>query len=124
MENMIDQLFFVSFLCGWIFLIVAAFMYYAPPQEINGLYGYRTAASMKNKQQWDFAQRYSAGAMAKAAVIMIIISLSGFVFDIPKITKESIGVFLLIAACIYMFITTERAIKKKFGNQKEQQQCL
>lgn len=119
MENIIDQLFFVSFLCGWIFLVVAALMRFAPPQEINGLYGYRTVASMKNKQQWDFAQRYSAGAMAKAAIVLIVLSLSGFIFDIPKVAKESIGVSLLVGACIYMFIATEKAIKKQFGNPIE-----
>lgn len=119
MENFIERVFFVSFLSGWIFLIVAALMYYVPPKEINSLYGYRTVASMKNKQQWDFAQRYSARAMARAAIVMIIVSFSGFVFDIPKIAKETIGGCLLVAACIYIFITTERAIKKKFGNQQD-----
>lgn len=115
MEQLIERVFFVSFLCGWIFLIVAALMFYVPPKEINGLYGYRTVASMKNKQQWDFAQRYSARAMARAAIVMIIVSLSGLVFDIPVPTGEIIGVCLLVAACIYMFVATERAIKKKFG---------
>lgn len=120
MEYLIDKVFFVSFLCGWIFLVVAALMYYVPPKEINGLYGYRTVASMKNKQQWDFAQRYSAGAMAKAAMVLIVLSLSGFIFDIPKVAKESIGGCLLIGACVYMFMATEKAIKKQFGNLKEQ----
>lgn len=120
MEQLLEQVIFVSFLCGWIFLIVAALMYYAPPKEVNSLYGYRTVASMKNKQQWDFAQRYSARAMARAAIVMIIVSLSGFVFDIPEPTGEIMGVCLLLVACIYMFVTTERAIKKKFGNQIEE----
>lgn len=29
-----------------------------PPQEINSLYGYRTARSMKNRETWDFAHHY------------------------------------------------------------------
>lgn len=120
MENIIYELFFVSFLCGWIFLIVAVLMRYAPPQEINGLYGYRTAASMKNKERWDYAQQYAAGSMTRAAIAMIIISLTGFLFDIPKEVKESIGGVLLLLACIYMFIDTEKAIKKRFGNYNQQ----
>lgn len=29
-----------------------------PPKTINGVYGYRTAMSMKNKDTWNFAQLY------------------------------------------------------------------
>ena len=28
-----------------------------PPKEINGIYGYRTAMSMKNKETWKYAHR-------------------------------------------------------------------
>ena len=28
-----------------------------PPKEINGIYGYRTAMSMKNKETWEYAHR-------------------------------------------------------------------
>lgn len=120
MENLIDEILFVSFLCGWIFLLVAALMHFAPPQEINWLYGYRTTASMKSKDRWDFAQQHAAKCMARAAGVMIMLSFTGFVFEITKEAKESIGGGLLIAACIYMFVDTEKAIKKKFGNHKEQ----
>ena len=32
-----------------------------PPKTINGLYGYRTARSMKNQATWDFATALAAG---------------------------------------------------------------
>lgn len=118
MEYIVESLFFVSFLCGWIFVGVAALMRYPPPKEINGLYGYRTASSMKNQQQWEFAQRYAAGAMARAGIAMIMLSLSGFFIEIDKLVKEGLGMFLLLGACVYMIVSTEKAIKKKFGSHK------
>ena len=37
-----------------------------PPGEINGGYGYRTARSMKNRETWAFAQRYSGRFWVRA----------------------------------------------------------
>jgi len=116
MEWMIENLFFVPLLVGVIFMITAAIVYKFPPKRINYLYGYRTSASMKSQERWDFAQRYSSIKMIQAGAVMVMLSLFGIVFPLEENTKFIIGLLLVLPACFFMFFTTERALKKKFPN--------
>ena len=54
--------FIAMFLCNLlmplIMLIGGYCMYRKPPKEINGLVGYRTTMSKKNKNTWKFAHEY------------------------------------------------------------------
>ena len=52
---------------GLIFLIAGYIQHRFPPKKINHLYGYRTSASMKSQESWDFAQEYSAKKVIKIA---------------------------------------------------------
>ncbi|GMQ30248.1 hypothetical protein Aconfl_28910 [Algoriphagus confluentis] len=40
-----------------IFILVGQMTKKFPPEEINGLNGYRSARSMRSQQAWDFAQK-------------------------------------------------------------------
>ena len=44
---------------GIIFLLGGLLMFKFPPESINGVIGYRTPMSMKNKDTWDEAKKYS-----------------------------------------------------------------
>jgi len=101
MDNFIANVFQISLLCGICFLAGAAIMYIFPPKKINWLYGYRTVASMKSPERWEFAQQYSTIQMFKASVFMIVISFTG-------------SLIITIVGVCYMFITTERELKKRF----------
>lgn len=117
MDDFIANIFQISLLCGICLLAGAAIMYIFPPKKINWFYGYRTVASMKSQERWEFAQRYSTIQMAKASVFMIVISFTGFLFP-EAVVARLIGSFVItIAAVCYMFMTTERELKKRFTEQ-------
>ena len=112
-----DRIGIVSFLTGIIFTISAAILYRFPPKKINYLYGYRTPSSMKSQQVWDFSQKYSAVKMLQIGLLLLAVSLLNIFIAISELQETILGIGLLIAGCIYMFVITEKAIKKNFPNQ-------
>jgi len=94
--------------------MVAAVMYLYPPKKINYLYGYRTTRSMKSQEHWDFAQRFSAMQMIRGAVTLIIISLLGYWLPFDLNAQTIIGLSMVGIMVTWMFISTEKAIKKEF----------
>ena len=56
----IYQLPSILFLSGGIFYLVALVLSKFPPKKINYFYGYRTKASMKSQESWNFAQNYTS----------------------------------------------------------------
>lgn len=112
--NIENSAFIVCSLCGFIFAGAGAIMWYFPPKEINGFYGYRTANSMQSKERWDFAQKYSAKEAIKWGVLFLLIAVIMLIVD----PEDSIGVvatlILLTLTCISLFLKTEKAIKNKF----------
>jgi len=114
MEDLVANIALPSLLCGVAFIIMGVIMYYYPPKEINSLYGYRTATSMKSPQHWDFAQRYCSVLAMKISVVMIVLSLLAYFVPADTAVKQFLGVFLLILGTAYLFYSTEAAIKKRF----------
>lgn len=43
-----------------------------PPKEINGIYGYRTAMSMKNKETWEYAHRCCGKLWYVSGLVMLL----------------------------------------------------
>lgn len=116
MEKFTTDLLSMPFTAGLVILLTAVVMYIFPPKKINYLYGYRTSESMKSQAAWDFAQRYSVFQMIKSAVFMIIISFTGLLFPKAMETESIIGICILLSMVVYLFISTEKAIKKQFPN--------
>lgn len=115
--NFNNPLFLIPALTGLIFVIAGIIMMKLPPKKINGLYGYRTASSMKSQERWEFAQMYSARELVKIGIILTLTSTLGLVY----IPMENIGLlmglgFLLIASA-FLLIRTEKAIKIRFGKE-------
>ncbi len=106
----------VSFLIGIIFIITAFIFMKFPPKKINYLYGYRTSASMKNQQTWDFSQKFSAVKMLQIGLLLFAISFLNLLFSISQEQSVFIGIATTILGCIYMIFVTEKAIKKNFTN--------
>jgi len=100
-------------------------MLFFPPKKINYLYGYRTAASMKNQQTWDEANKYSANYMIKCGIALIIIGLliAGIMNIIsPAIKVRAIvTVFLFLVSgmlpAILMIVATEKHLTKTFRDK-------
>lgn len=96
---------------GWIFQK-------HPPRRVNGLYGYRTARSMKSQELWNFAQqlcgrlwwRLGWGLLLLSAAVMLL--LRGW-----KTAAVGIGGAALlgvqILALLGSIVPVERALKRK-----------
>lgn len=92
-----------------------------PPGEINGGYGYRTARSMRNRETWEFAQRYSGRFWYRIGRPMLAVSLVWMLLLFGK-DVETVGNSGLILTSIQMlpFLAvipaTERALKQEFDD--------
>ncbi|MEX2380383.1 MAG: SdpI family protein [Vicingaceae bacterium] len=114
--NIVNNFLFALLLIGSIFMLAGVVMIVFPPKKINSLYGYRTSASMKSQERWNFAQKYSAKEMIKLGGISILTSAIGFVYQPNEniITIISVGLALLIA--VVLIVRVEKAIRKRFSD--------
>lgn len=99
------------FLVGLAFSIAAFITMKFPPKKINGIYGYRTARSMKSQENWDIAQRYSSRLMLKQGLVMLAIAGLLNVLPLPEEVAAIISVALLILSVIVLFVQTEKKLK-------------
>jgi len=110
------QFFGFTFFIGIIFIIVGIIMFYFPPRKINGIYGYRTPASMKSPERWHFAQRYSAIRLMITGAITMLFSLLIHILELNDDIELAAELALVLFAVLYLIIGTESAIKKRFPN--------
>jgi len=86
-----------------------------PPKNKNAIYGYKTPASMKSKERWDYAQKISAGKIKSAAIMMMLVAVPMYFFD------QGENMNILVSSGLIVFITfipifqTEAALSEKFG---------
>lgn len=96
-----------------------------PPKEINGIYGYRTTMSTKNRETWEFAHAYCGKLWWKIGWIMLPLSV---IVQLPLIhrNENTIGVVdailmtLQLVVMIGSIFPVERALKRnfdKYGNR-------
>lgn len=90
-----------------------------PPKEINALYGYRTAMSMKNGDTWAFAHRYCGrlwrnwGLLLLPATVLVMLLVLGK--DAGAVGLCGGAVCLIQGAVMAgTLIPTERALRKQF----------
>lgn len=103
-------------LCGIVFLLAAAVMYFFPPKKINNWYGYRTSSSMKSEDRWQFAQRFSSLKMMTGGAFLGAASFLGLVIKIDEKFQQVLGVVLPLSVVFYILWSTERSLKNKFPN--------
>lgn len=92
-----------------------------PPGEINGGYGYRTTRSMKNRETWEFAQRYSGRFWVRAGRPVLAVSLLWMVllFGREVDTVAHLGLLLTglqMVPFLAVIPATERALKQEFDD--------
>ncbi len=90
-----------------------------PPGEINGGYGYRTTRSMRNRETWVFAQRYSGRFWVRAGWPALGISLvwMALLFGRDAGTVGQSGLLLTglqMVPFLAVIPVTERALKRNF----------
>lgn len=89
------------------------------PGRVNGVYGYRTARSMKNQETWDFAHQCCGRIWQRAGIILGLVSVTVSVFALTL--GESGAGFVCIAlialqtmVLIGSIYPVERALKERF----------
>ena len=89
------------------------------PKEINSLFGYRTSMSMKNKDTWEFAHKYSGKVWYVCGMFMLPVTVI-FMLSVIGENKDcvgSIGVIINVVQLIPLIgaiIPTEIALRKNF----------
>lgn len=89
------------------------------PKDINNIYGYRTAMSMKNRQTWEFAHHYFGRIWYIAGMILLPVSVLAMLPVLGKST-ESVGDYggniclMQIIPLVVPIIPTEIMLRKKF----------
>lgn len=91
------------------------------PDDINFVFGYRTARSMKNKDTWSFAHKYIGRLWFICGVIILPLSIVAMVFALGKTTDVvgTIGgiiVMVQLVPLVAAIIPTEIALKKTFDD--------
>jgi len=99
-------------LAGIIFFITGFITKKFQPKKINAFYGYRTNASMKNQNQWDFAQQFASTKMMQIAIVMMLLSF--FKMILKDQQERLISLCILLAGVFYLLYATEKAIRNKF----------
>ncbi len=99
-----------------------------PPQDINGSYGYRTPASMKNQDTWEFAHQVCGRVWWRMGWLLLALStaLLAWMQTRPggERTNWLMGILVVLAegaALILTIIPVERALKQNFdkdGNRR------
>jgi len=123
----------------WVFMLICDLLipctmigfgrYFAQkaPKNINVLFGYRTAMSMKSKDTWEFAHRYIGKLWFRLGVLVLVVSLIPLlaVFGRDIETVGTVGMVVCFAQLVPLvgsIFPTEAALKRHFdryGRRKD-----
>lgn len=95
-------------------LAVPLVMYFFPPKNINAIYGYRTTRSMKNIDNWRFAQKYVAKRWMLLAPVIIVVQVLLIYFTDHDLRSKS-SMIIPISMALYFggsFICIRRTEQK------------
>lgn len=112
-------MFICNLLIPIVMLICGFLMYKKPPKEINGIIGYRTTMSRKNKDTWAFAHDYCGKLWIKLGLLLLILTI---IIRIPFVhsSENAIGCMTLVVEGIQLVVIlgsvvfVERVLKKNF----------
>ena len=105
-------------------LIVGWLMHKHCPRRINSILGYRTAASKKNEETWQFANTYFGKLYERIGLISLIPSvviLLPFLHSSRDVIESmtSTVAILQVALLLLPILQTEKAIRKQFSEEKK-----
>jgi len=70
---------------------------------------------MASQERWDFAQRHAARGSLRLGAALLASSLVGIVVPLSSWLNTCLGMLFLFAGIGVMFVSTERALKRRFG---------
>ncbi|MEL7145673.1 MAG: SdpI family protein, partial [Bacteroidota bacterium] len=97
-------------------LVLAVIFRSFPPKSINGLYGYRTAFSMKSQEVWNEGNRYSFNLMIAVGAIVTLTQII-LHFTMSGNLKILMATILLVVLLIAIIPATEDHLRKHFDKE-------
>lgn len=94
---------YTIFMIPILILIIGYWMFKYPPKKINWFIGYRTRKSMKNEEDWNFANQYCGKIWIITGLIMLIITIIIFIIfylNIVSYSEEILTIIILIQTLI------------------------
>ncbi len=104
----------------------------AAPKDINPVYGYRTAMSMKNRDTWEFAHHHCGRLWFRMGLVLLPVNLIPMLLVIwqSEDVVGNVGTVLCIINLVVIIASifpTEAALRKTFdqdGNRRGSQNCI
>lgn len=100
-------------------LITFVLLNFFPPKRINSLYGYRTAKSMKNQNNWNFAQKYSSQLTIKFTTSLLVFQLAMCYFEVNSKIDIIIQLVLVSISFAIVIYKTESKLKTQTDKNSE-----
>ena len=108
------------FLIPVLMILVGIIMFKYPPKKINFFVGYRTVNSMKNKERWDFSNKYCGKLFTIVGLIMWIVTCVVFILFNLKIINYTENILLIIVILqVSMILLSGLLVEKKVRNYKK-----
>ncbi|KOF02215.1 SdpI family protein [Roseivirga seohaensis] len=115
-----NELLIVHLVIAFTVILPAVLMKLVVSEYPNTFVGYRTPASLRSKEAWDFAQPYSANLMLWSSGATLLTQVITY-FTVPADTSILITSGVLVIGLAVVIILTELELKKRFdkkGNPK------
>ena len=90
---------YTIFMIPILIIFIGYIMYKYPPKKINWIVGYRTRKSMKNEENWKFANQYCGKLWIKIGLIMFVITLvlfALFYLNVINYTEDVLAIIILV----------------------------
>ena len=112
-------MFLMSLLIPLSMILIGRLFSRSAPKQINCVFGYRTAMSMKNLDTWEFAHRYCGKTWSAVGRTLLVITIVIMLLLIGKSTAviSWAGALLSVVQVIIMLgtiIPVEKALKQNF----------
>ncbi|MGB0868349.1 MAG: SdpI family protein [Flavobacteriales bacterium] len=101
----------VLWMFGIIFTLFGVLLIFFPPKKINGIYGYKTASSMKNIEAWHLGQQLGGRGLLLIGLCELGFAGLSLTFNHFMINNPIYGIGILIVGIIFTFIYTEGRLK-------------
>ena len=110
-----------SFIIPVLVLLLGFWMYKYPPKKINLFVGYRTNKSMKNKEMWDFANKYCGKLWVILGLIMIFLTFVLLILVLLEVIifTENVLVTVIVIQVVMLLLTifiVENRLKRYLGD--------
>jgi len=114
-------MFAMNLLLPLVMISFGGYFYKNSPKEINGLVGYRTTMSKKNRDTWEFAHHFCGKLWLIAGLALLPLTITAMLAVIGKDISVvgNLGLVICLIQLIPLTVTvmqTERALKKTFDN--------